>query len=143
GLLGRYLEPGYRASMLEVQKLLYLQQEAGENLRLRYVAAERGPYAEQVNHVLQALEGHYLRGYGDRSAESSARLLPGAFDEAERYLGKHLRTKRRFERVLELIEGFESPYGLELLATTHWVARKNPEAARDLDAAVRDVQKWS
>jgi O-acetyl-ADP-ribose deacetylase (regulator of RNase III) len=143
GLLGRYLEPGYAASMLEVQKLLYFMQEAGEPLKLRYAQAKLGPYAEQVHHVLQSVEGHYLRGYGDRSASSSARLVAGAFDQASAFLETRPETRARFDRVLELIEGYESPYGLELLATTHWVTQENPQAARDASHVVIRVQAWS
>jgi O-acetyl-ADP-ribose deacetylase (regulator of RNase III) len=143
GLLGRYAEPGYGASMLEVQKLLYLLQEAGEPLRLDFVRAKYGPYSEKVNFVLQALEGHYVSGYGDRSSASTARLLPGAFKEAEVFLTKHPETRERFERVLKLIEGYESPYGLELLGTTHWAIREQPEAAADVQIAIRYVREWS
>jgi uncharacterized protein YwgA len=55
------------ASLLEIQKLMYFLQEGGQPLRLNYVKGIYGPYAENLNHVLQALEGHYLRGYGDRT----------------------------------------------------------------------------
>lgn len=57
------------ASLLEIQKLMYFLQEAGQPLRLNYVKGRYGPYAENLNHALQALEGHYLRGYGDRTQE--------------------------------------------------------------------------
>jgi len=50
------------ASLLEIQKLMYFLQEAGQPLHLNYAKARYGPYAENLNHVLQALEGHYLRG---------------------------------------------------------------------------------
>lgn len=143
GLLGRYLEPGFGASMLEVQKLLYLLQVAGEELKLSFVKGPYGPYADAVNHVLQALEGHYLRGYGDRSRGGEAHLLEGAADEAEEFLKLHPETRARFDRVLELIEGFESPYGLELLTTAHWVALQEDLAPDDLDAAVGRIQTWN
>lgn len=39
----------------------------------------------------------------------------------------------RFDRVADLVEGFESPFGLELLATVHWVAsRERPACEREL-----------
>src|SRR5665213_1177928 len=43
GLLGRYLEPGFGASLLEVEKLLYLLQASGQELRLHFVRAHYGP----------------------------------------------------------------------------------------------------
>lgn len=55
------------ASLLEIQKLMYFLQEAGQPLRLAFAKGIYGPYAENLNHVMQALEGHYLCGYGDRT----------------------------------------------------------------------------
>jgi hypothetical protein len=144
----RYVEPGLGASALEIQKLLYLLQVSGERLRLNFAASHYGPYAENVNHVLRALEGHYIRGYGDRSRPVSEaapiELLPGAAEEADDFLNTSPDTLRRFRQVVKLIDGFESPYGLELLATVHWVATEVDRAARtDVDLAVRLVQTWS
>ncbi len=51
-------------SLLEVHKLMYFMQEAGQPLRLRYVAGPYGPYAENLRHVLQAIEGYYVSGHG-------------------------------------------------------------------------------
>ena len=143
GLLGRYLEPGFGASRLEVQKLLYLLQVLGEPLRLKYIKAQYGPYAEAVNHVLNNIEGHYVSGFGDRTNVSPLQLLPGATEEADDFLGGHPDTQERVNRLLDVIDGFESPYGLELLASVHWVTQEVPAAAADLGAAVRLVQEWS
>ena len=46
-----------------------------------------------------------------------------------------------FERVSRLIEGFESPFGLELLATVHWVVDR--EGPRTVPEAVGKVHGWS
>jgi hypothetical protein len=35
-------------------------------------------------------------------------------------------TRARFARVARLIEGFETPFGMELLATVHWVPIRVP-----------------
>jgi O-acetyl-ADP-ribose deacetylase (regulator of RNase III) len=117
------------ASLLEIQKLMYFLQEAGQPLRLKYVKARYGPYADNLNHVLQALEGHYLRGYGDRTQQvmklSPIILLPGAEDEGRRWLDDHPdSTANRIEAVMQLVTGFASAYGLELLATVHWIAAR-------------------
>src|SRR5690606_2144595 len=47
-------------SRLEVHKLMYFMQEAGEPLRLRYKKAPYGPFAENLGHVLKAVEGHFV-----------------------------------------------------------------------------------
>lgn len=147
GLLARFTSQGAEATLLAIQKLMYFLQAAGEDLRLQYVPAHYGPYAENLNHVLQAVEGHYLVGYGDRSARvdeaQPLELLPGAEAKAESFLEDHAETLERFQRVTDLIEGFESPYGLELLATVHLVVARDPGAARSPATVVERVQSWS
>ena len=69
-LIELYGVPGYRLSLLEIQKLAYFLQSAGEPLRLHFSKQKYGPYAENLHFVLQRLEGHFLRGYGDRSKEA-------------------------------------------------------------------------
>lgn len=140
-LLRRYLAPGETASPLEVQKLLYFLQEAGEPLRLTFVKQRYGPYADAARHAVERLEGHYLTGFGDGTGPGDIRLLPGATDEADAFLGEHPETLERYERVDALIDGFETPYGLELLATTHWVATR--EQAHDPHVAAELVRAWS
>jgi O-acetyl-ADP-ribose deacetylase (regulator of RNase III) len=145
-LLDQYLIPGYRLSLLECQKLAYFLQSAGQQLWLNYVKYKYGPYAESLNHVLQRLEGHYIRGYGDRSSKAEIYLLPGAAEEAKTFLNQwnDLEVAARLGRVEKLIEGYETPYSMELLATVHWVAtRDNPEAAREVDFAVAGVHQWN
>ncbi|MCL5959412.1 MAG: macro domain-containing protein [Chloroflexi bacterium] len=143
GLLANYALPGYRLTLLEVQKLAYFLQASGESLRLKFAKQHHGPYAENLNHVLQRIEGHFIRGYGDRTRNPSIRLLSGAVDEAEAFLGAHQDTRRRLERVSRLIEGFETPYGMELLATVHWVAQEDPQIRLDARAAVNAVWAWN
>jgi O-acetyl-ADP-ribose deacetylase (regulator of RNase III) len=67
GLIDRYLgglmDPF--VSLLEVHKLMYFMQQAGEPLRLNYVKAPYGPYAENLGHVLARVEGHMVDGYRD------------------------------------------------------------------------------
>src|SRR5690606_32462890 len=52
-------------TLLEVHKLMYFMQIAGENLKLDYEKAPYGPYAINLRHVLQRIEGHLLTGYFD------------------------------------------------------------------------------
>jgi O-acetyl-ADP-ribose deacetylase (regulator of RNase III) len=143
GLLERYAMPGYRLTLLEIQKLAYFLQAAGEPLRLNFARGKYGPYAETLHHVLQRLESHFIRGYGDRSRNASVRLLPGATDEANSFLEDHKDTVSHLDRVSRLIEGFESPYGMELLATVHWLAQEDPDIRKDSGLAVKGFKAWS
>ncbi len=134
---------GYRLTLLEIQKLAYFLQLAGQPLRLTFVKQKYGPYAEALNHVLQRMEGHFLRGYGDRSREASVVVLADGRDEARLYLADDEETQKRIERVCELIEGFETPHGMELLSTVHWILTENPKARADVNLAVTDVHAWT
>lgn len=139
--LGGLLDPF--VTLLEVHKLMYFMQEAGEPLRLKYVKAPYGPYAENLRHALRAVEGHLIVGYADGgdAPDKPLSLVPGAVDEAKAFLEQHQISRARFERVTRLVEGFESPDGLELLATVHWVM--NREGATQHDGVTRHVYDWN
>ena len=147
-LMDAYSALDYSRTLLEVQKLAYFLQEAGEPLRLNYEAGHYGPYAPNLNKVLEVMEGHFIRGYGDsQKPEAEIELLPGAVDEASAFLADKRDSLTRLEQVADLIEGFETPYGMELLATVHWVAhyggRQGEAPAADVDVATNVVHAWN
>ena len=111
-------------TLLEVHKLMYFMQEAGQLLRLKYVQAPYGPYAENLRQVLKKIEGHLISGYADGgdAPDKQLELVPGAVPDADAFLHGNVETRARFNRVADLVEGFETPFGLELLSTVHWVA---------------------
>jgi O-acetyl-ADP-ribose deacetylase (regulator of RNase III) len=139
--LGGLMDPF--VTLLEVHKLLYFMQEAGQNLQLRYKKATYGPYAENLRHVLKTVEGHLLTGYADGgdTPTKQLELVPGAVSDAEKFLAADEATRDRFDRVAELVNGFESPFGLELLATVHWVAH-NEEDVASPQAVIQKVYEW-
>lgn len=148
GLIDRYKVPGYDylLSLLEVQKLAYFLQNSGQPLKLAFQKGIYGPYADNLRHVLIKIEGHFIVGYGDgkNSPETPLSLLPGAAREAENFLIDHPQTQRHFDRVAEVIEGFETPYGMELLASVHWVAMQESTSARtSADVAAEGVLNWN
>jgi O-acetyl-ADP-ribose deacetylase (regulator of RNase III) len=134
-------------SLIEIQKLMYFLQVAGEPLRLSFVPHHYGPYADGLRHVLAELEGHLISGFGDGSAPVEKAeplvLLPDARDAAQERLTSSDATDNRMQRVLGLIEGFESAYALELLATTHWVVTHSSGDAEDDEDVVHAVRGWS
>lgn len=146
-LMDRYLQ-GFLdpfISLLEVHKLMYFLQAAGQPLKLNYEAAQFGPYAVNLRHVLVRLEGHYLQGYGDGqdSPTTPIELLPSATIEAREFLSAHKDVAQRLELVANLIDGFEDSFGLELLSTVHWIVTHNPECAESLDATIAQVRSWN
>ena len=145
GLMDRYLrgllDPF--VTLLEVHKLMYFMQEAGEPLRLKYEKAPYGPYANNLRHVLNQVEGHLISGYadgGDAPAKQLA-LVPGAVDDARKLIDEMPETRDRLAKVTDLVSGFESPFGLELLATVHWIAKN--EAPRSIDEVVQKTYAWN
>jgi O-acetyl-ADP-ribose deacetylase (regulator of RNase III) len=142
-ILERYGIPGYRLSLLEVQKLAYFLQVAGVPLKLEWAKHRYGPYAENLNHVLQRMEGHYIRGYGDRSQQAAIHPLPEATEGAREFLAATPEAEKVVTNVSRLIEGFETPYGMELLATVHWVVQEDPTAANDPSRAISEVRAWN
>jgi hypothetical protein len=68
-------------------------------------------------------------------------LIPGVTEQAEAFLGAHPDTRERFGRVVGLIEGFETPFGMELLSTVHWVATR--EGASTAERAMAGTYAWS
>jgi O-acetyl-ADP-ribose deacetylase (regulator of RNase III) len=143
-LASAYLDTGLDDTIttIELQKLAYFMQLAGERLQLRSTKHHYGPYADNLRKVLEIMEGHFISGLGDDAARPTAEveLLPGAREEAEAALQASPATKVHIDRVLELICGFEDAYGLELLATTHWIARHE---AGTLDEVIARVRAWS
>jgi len=93
--------------------------------------------------VLKAVEGHLISGYADGgdAPEKSLSLVPGAVEDAKAFLDQHTESRANFERVTKLVEGFESPYGLELLSTVHWVlTRESTSVQNNLE---RQVYAWN
>ncbi|MDJ0615460.1 MAG: macro domain-containing protein [Calothrix sp. MO_192.B10] len=145
-LLELYGIPGYESTKLEIQKLAYFLQESGEPLKLKYEKHIYGPYAHNLNHVLKHIEGHYIRGYGDGSSKAESaeiQVLPQGREAAAAFLKTEPEVQKRLERVSNLIFGFETPYGMELLATVHWVANKESNPAKDSEQAIALVHQWS
>jgi O-acetyl-ADP-ribose deacetylase (regulator of RNase III) len=148
-VLSRYCVLGYQLTLLEVHKLLYFLQFSGEKLQLRFSKETYGPYADNLRHVLHRFEGHFTLGFGDgrNSPTTPIKLIPNALKEAEGFAEDHETEGRdiieRLERVTQLIEGFESPYGMELLASVHWVATHPDEQVTDLDSVMRAIYGWN
>jgi O-acetyl-ADP-ribose deacetylase (regulator of RNase III) len=145
GLMRRYLSAAMdpSVSLLEIHKLMYFMQAAGEPLRLKYNKGPYGPYAENLRHVLSAIEGHFISGYGDAEDNPGKQieLKLDAAEQAEVFLQGHPATQARFDQVAKLIDGFETPFGLELLSTVHWI--RHQEQAADVADAIAKIYRWN
>lgn len=130
-------------TLLEVHKLVYFLQAGGLKMRLKFVKGHYGPYAENLRHVLSDMEGYYTAGYGDGGDQPFKRisLVPTALDEAKSVVASHHSADDPLDAIASLIEGFETPLGLELLGTTHWAYAH--EGKRTVGEIERFCKDWN
>lgn len=147
GLMDRYLsgllDPF--VTLLEVHKLMYFMKVSGEPSmeRLRVVKGPYGPYSENLTHVLREIEGYFVSGYADGgdTPNKQLELVPGAVGDASAFLEQHADTQKRFDEVSDLVAGFETPFGLELLSTVHWIVVN--ESASSLNDVISKIYGWN
>jgi len=150
-LVRRYWVLGIECSLLEIQKLAWFLECAIEKftpednpLNLQFVAHKYGPYANRLSHLLNNLDGSYL--HSEKRISDSNPLDVIWFDDdrkgaVQAYLETQAKAyKEALEYTARLIDGFESPYGLELLATVDWLIRK--ECIEPTVQAVREGLKY-
>jgi len=145
-LMKQYLKPlmDDEITLLEIHKLLYFLQVSGEPLRLNYIKGFYGPYATNLHNVLERMEGHFISGYGD-GTEAPGKVIEfkkEAVQKAEEFIKNRKNTLVRFCRIEELILGFETPYGLELLASVHWVAVQE-KTQQDIEKCIQFIHSWN
>ena len=143
-LMNRYLEGLLDpfVTLLEIHKLMYFLQESGQPLRLEYTKALYGPYAVNLRHVLNLLEDYYIKGYeGEDNPNTDISLLPGAKEEASQLLQSQPLLSSHIQKVSDLVNGFETSFGLELLSTVHWVIKK--EHKQQLPDIIEAVYGWN
>lgn len=144
GLMKRYLaavmDP--TVSLLEIHKLMYLMQESGQDLKLKFEKGTYGPYGKNLRHVLTHIEGHFITGYGDAADDPTTPIepKPEAIAIADAFLDDHPQVHEQFDRVVCLIDGYETPFGMELLSTVHWVGQY--EGAKTADEAAEKTYAW-
>jgi len=125
-LLYDYRALGEFASEFAAEKLCYFLQRFGEKqLKLDFQKGYYGPYSGKVRHILYDVNGYYLKGYEQKDAKpfEPLQLMVNKSSEVQDYIRNQLNSdqRQRLDKVAELIHGFESPYGLELLATVDFL----------------------
>lgn len=151
-MVRRYWVLGMECSMLEIQKLGWFLERAVEQLsphdnplNFQFVAHKYGPYAQRLNHLLDSLDGSYLH-CEKRISDASPSDVIWFDDERKTFLQTYLKTEAKdyvavLEHTAAMIDGFESPFGMELLATVDWLLCRKDIAPTV--AAVREgLQDW-
>ena len=146
----QYCVLGYELTLLEIHKLCFFLQEFGEPLRLRFKKDYYGPYADNIRHVLLNFEGVYTQGFRDgtrNKPDQIIKLLPRAVSESDEYFETNktelTESLQRLTKVKELIEGFESPFGLELLSTVYWIVKHDGVDVNNYEKVTDSVQVWN
>lgn len=140
-------EDQHGASHLEIQKLMYFAELLEPRLKLEFAQGRYGPYSERVRHLLQGMEGAYTTGHGDGAAKvlDLSPIVPTKRGSAEAKeflrMGGYDQVAKVIDQVMLLIEGFEGPYGVELLASTDWVVRNC--GTGDVSATAARVREWT
>jgi len=151
-MVRRYEILGFDCSLLEVQKLAWFLQRGvrttrtDDPLKLNFVAGKFGPYADSLRHVLNKLDGSFLyseKRIADASRHDVVTFEHGRVQDMDEYLSQPHMKKYvdAIEWAQSMIAGFESPYGMELLATVDWLLTEE-SVAPDLDALRGAIQKW-
>jgi len=131
-LVRRYWVLGIECSLLEIQKLAWLLQRRAtilgldDPLRLHFKAHKYGPYAQDLQHLLNSLDGSYLH-CEKRLADAGPTDVIWFEEERRPRMEAYLRSgeatpyHQALEQTGALIDGFQSPLGMELLATVDWL----------------------
>jgi O-acetyl-ADP-ribose deacetylase (regulator of RNase III) len=151
-LIRRYLAIGFECSNLEVHKLAWFLQrfivafELSNPLRLKFEANRFGPYADNLRQLLNALDGSFLhcaKRLADAGPMEPITVDSNRLPEVAAFMaGEEVKAFRQALKTTEnLIDGFETPFLMELLSTVDWIQR---EHHRPLDTAeiVAALKSW-
>ena len=141
-----YEKQGEQSSPFVANKLAYFLQRMGEPLRLTFKPHLYGPYSVQVGHVLYGLNGVYLHGMEQNQVGpfESLHLNYEKWDEVKAYVDRELSAAQheRLAKLLRLIDGFESAFSLELLATVDFLMKERSEETSKEDVR-KKIEVWS
>jgi O-acetyl-ADP-ribose deacetylase (regulator of RNase III) len=150
-LVRRYWVLGIECTMLEVQKLAYFLERqisirgVDNPLNLSFKANRYGPFSPKLRHLLDALDGSYLH-CDKRLADAGPMDVIGYDDAKMEKVGLYIRTEAKpyreaLDAISDLIEGFESPLGMELLATVDWLIHQ-VHVEPTVDAIKSGLMEW-
>lgn len=148
----RYWILGIECTILEVQKLGWFLERSVESmapdksLKLRFNADRYGPYSDNLRHLLNDLDGSYL--HCEKRLSDAGPLDVIWFEEQHRarlqdYLGGDEAAPYipALEHTADLIDGFESPLGMEALATVDWLITRE-RCAPTLERIKAGLAHW-
>lgn len=135
-MVRRYCLLGIDCSILEVQKLGWFIERGARKfqvagpLNFRFQANKYGPYSHNLTKLLDSLDGSYLRcdkRLADAGPSDLIWFNESMHDRVQAYLcsGEGKVYTRALDWASNIVDGFESPLGMELLATVDWMILRN------------------
>ncbi|MCG6659472.1 macro domain-containing protein [Halomonas campisalis] len=151
-LVRRYWVLGIECSLLEVQKLAWLIERRvvahglANPLKLEFRPHRYGPYSDRLRHLLNGLDGSYL--HSEKRINDATPDEVVWFDESRRErVNAYLRSAeampyaQALEEVDALIDGFQSPLGMEALATLDWLISQE-QIEPSVEAIKEGLRHW-
>lgn len=151
-MIRRYEILGFDCSILEAQTLAWFLSGAVRRFDLPdpiagdFAANRYGPYSDGVRHLLDSLDGSYLtceRRVADARPFDPIRFRHDRRDRLGVYLTSPEAAPYRpaLDHATEIIDGFQSPHGLELLATVDWL-HGEADTPLEVDAMLGAITGW-
>jgi len=137
--LERYFDGSF--DRISLQKIAYFLQAFGVDFNLKFSRNLHGPYSETLKLAYVAMDHHgMIDGFLDGDRQSH--VTPSGCAVANEFLNK---TNRQadvtIDRLSKLVQGYESPYGLELLSSVHWLAHH--EGHFPVEKIIQEMLVWS
>ncbi len=141
--LNSYQILGYSINLLVTQKIAYFLQRLGEPLNLDFEKGWYGPYSNKLQHLLKYLNGYFLR-FKYNATKPSTKVYLNHLESVKNYSKMKLDNNQKdiLNKINKLIEGFESPYGLELLATVDFIIQHN-KSIQNKEEIINDIGNWT
>jgi O-acetyl-ADP-ribose deacetylase (regulator of RNase III) len=137
---------GENTSLFIANKLAYFLQRLGESnfKRLKFQPSHYGPYSVQVEHMVQSMNGKFIRGLEQNQLKAFEpfELQYASLPEVSEFVRKKLNPEQQniIKQVVKLLDGFQSALSIEILASLDYVKKENPGISKE-DAFV--AVKWS
>lgn len=138
---------GEFVSEFSAEKIAYFLQRFGakEIFKLDFHPNFYGPYSGKVKHVLYYLNGSYIMDYSskDKKPFEGISLIPSSESEINEFLSKPENAYHKIivEKTKSFLNGFYSPFGLELLSTVDFIMEE--KKVDTLEDITYELEKWS
>ncbi len=135
---------GYELNLLVAQKLSYFLQRLGEDLHLKFEKGTYGPYSHNLHHFLSFLNGSYLIFNSENnSPDTLIEIIQDMIPDIEEFAGNKLSDvqMKRLNDSINLIDGFQTPFSLEVLATVDFILQYNKDFTQE--DILKNIRNWT